>query len=467
MIWSATSWPAVTCRTGVAELRRPRGPRRHREELTARSGQAIDRGGRPPVLHDRSNSSGVADRRSRRRAGHGVAGLDHELRDDPVEPPRRRVVAGQHHEVVDRVRGRAWSSATSPLVGDRGGVGRRVRCRSAGAERRSWCARRSRRPRARRLVWRRRGRSGARRPWSRGVGPSSSSPSAGAAERHRQPRPPPDAAEIRRFRCGLLDGAASAPSRPPSRPALLDVHACRCPWGGPPMYREALRAGAPRPPNPGDHSRSEPNVGPSCRGGPRRPDHGRTQMDQGRKDEDHDLVRDGRGRDPAAFAAQGPALSLDDVERQSGAGWCASAIGAYERGFRNLSLPRLRELAEFYDVPCRSCSASAPPGLVSTSRRSRVPERSVSGVRSIIVERPTTTAGAAHHPRDQPRSGATCRRSSGAGDYNGLGALRRRARPSACCTSTSPASPQPLRVGRPGRLTPRGSQRVRRAPRRR
>jgi transcriptional regulator with XRE-family HTH domain len=44
-------------------------------------------------------------------------------------------------------------------------------------------------------------------------------------------------------------------------------------------------------------------------------------------------------------------LSLDDVERSSGGKWSASAIGAYERGFRNLSLPRLRELAEFYDVP--------------------------------------------------------------------------------------------------------------------
>ena len=44
-------------------------------------------------------------------------------------------------------------------------------------------------------------------------------------------------------------------------------------------------------------------------------------------------------------------LSLDDVERASGGRWSASAIGAYERGFRNLSLPRLRELAEFHDVP--------------------------------------------------------------------------------------------------------------------
>ncbi len=44
-------------------------------------------------------------------------------------------------------------------------------------------------------------------------------------------------------------------------------------------------------------------------------------------------------------------LSLDDVERESGGRWSASAVGAYERGFRNLSLPRLRELAEFFEVP--------------------------------------------------------------------------------------------------------------------
>jgi transcriptional regulator with XRE-family HTH domain len=44
-------------------------------------------------------------------------------------------------------------------------------------------------------------------------------------------------------------------------------------------------------------------------------------------------------------------LSLGDIERESNGRWSASAIGAYERGFRNLSLPRLRELAEFYQTP--------------------------------------------------------------------------------------------------------------------
>lgn len=44
-------------------------------------------------------------------------------------------------------------------------------------------------------------------------------------------------------------------------------------------------------------------------------------------------------------------LSLEDVEQRSGGRWSASAIGAYERGYRNLSLSRLRELADFYGVP--------------------------------------------------------------------------------------------------------------------
>jgi transcriptional regulator with XRE-family HTH domain len=44
-------------------------------------------------------------------------------------------------------------------------------------------------------------------------------------------------------------------------------------------------------------------------------------------------------------------LSLEDVEARSHGKWSASAIGAYERGYRNLSLGRLRQLADFYNVP--------------------------------------------------------------------------------------------------------------------
>ena len=44
-------------------------------------------------------------------------------------------------------------------------------------------------------------------------------------------------------------------------------------------------------------------------------------------------------------------LSLEEVEERSNGRWSASAIGAYERGYRTLSLGRLRDLAEFYNVP--------------------------------------------------------------------------------------------------------------------
>jgi transcriptional regulator with XRE-family HTH domain len=44
-------------------------------------------------------------------------------------------------------------------------------------------------------------------------------------------------------------------------------------------------------------------------------------------------------------------LSLEEVEERSNGRWSASAIGAYERGYHTLSLGRLRELAEFYNVP--------------------------------------------------------------------------------------------------------------------
>jgi transcriptional regulator with XRE-family HTH domain len=44
-------------------------------------------------------------------------------------------------------------------------------------------------------------------------------------------------------------------------------------------------------------------------------------------------------------------LSLHDVEAQSHQEFKASVLGAYERGERALSLPRLDRLAQFYRVP--------------------------------------------------------------------------------------------------------------------
>jgi transcriptional regulator with XRE-family HTH domain len=43
--------------------------------------------------------------------------------------------------------------------------------------------------------------------------------------------------------------------------------------------------------------------------------------------------------------------SLHDVERDSRGVIKASVLGAYERGERSVSLPRLRQLAEFYRLP--------------------------------------------------------------------------------------------------------------------
>jgi transcriptional regulator with XRE-family HTH domain len=76
------------------------------------------------------------------------------------------------------------------------------------------------------------------------------------------------------------------------------------------------------------------------------PDEGATRTVE---EEDAEFARLVGQRLRAIRQAQG--LSLADVEARSGGKWSSSAIGAYERGFRNLSLPRLKSLAEFYRVP--------------------------------------------------------------------------------------------------------------------
>ena len=87
-------------------------------------------------------------------------------------------------------------------------------------------------------------------------------------------------------------------------------------------------------------------------------------------------------------------MSLDDVERQSAGRWSASAIGAYERGFRTLSLPRLHELAEFYDVPVsvllgeQTPATEGPPKLVlDLEALNRVPEAAPVHGRVLTIRR--------------------------------------------------------------------------------
>jgi len=55
-------------------------------------------------------------------------------------------------------------------------------------------------------------------------------------------------------------------------------------------------------------------------------------------------------------------LSLQDVEQSSREEFKASVLGAYERGERAISVPRLQRLAKFYNVPVdRLLPADAPP----------------------------------------------------------------------------------------------------------
>jgi transcriptional regulator with XRE-family HTH domain len=65
-------------------------------------------------------------------------------------------------------------------------------------------------------------------------------------------------------------------------------------------------------------------------------------------------------------------MSLVDVEERSDGRWSASALGAYERGFRNLSVPRLRSLAEFYQVPMGVLLGEPVADATSPSPRSIV-----------------------------------------------------------------------------------------------
>lgn len=71
----------------------------------------------------------------------------------------------------------------------------------------------------------------------------------------------------------------------------------------------------------------------------------------------------------AVRRAQG--LSLAEVEERSSGRWSSSAIGAYERGFRNLSVPRLRALADFYQVPM-GVLLGEPSAQAATTERGKL-----------------------------------------------------------------------------------------------
>lgn len=57
-------------------------------------------------------------------------------------------------------------------------------------------------------------------------------------------------------------------------------------------------------------------------------------------------------------------LSLHDVEAASDSEFKASVLGAYERGERSISVPRLHRLAGFYDVPVDQLLPGAEEGEI-------------------------------------------------------------------------------------------------------
>lgn len=63
-------------------------------------------------------------------------------------------------------------------------------------------------------------------------------------------------------------------------------------------------------------------------------------------------------------------MSLADVQAQSEGRWKAVVVGAYERGDRTVTLSRLADLAEFYDVPLGDLLPD--PGRASKATAGRI-----------------------------------------------------------------------------------------------
>ena len=62
-------------------------------------------------------------------------------------------------------------------------------------------------------------------------------------------------------------------------------------------------------------------------------------------------------------------LSLHDVEEASGKEFKASVLGAYERGERSISVPRLQRLALFYGVPVDRLLPQPEEAIISLDAR--------------------------------------------------------------------------------------------------
>ena len=65
-------------------------------------------------------------------------------------------------------------------------------------------------------------------------------------------------------------------------------------------------------------------------------------------------------------------MSLHDVQESSDGRWKAAVVGAYERGDRNVTVPRLSELAGFYGVPVGELIPEESPATHARNERRRV-----------------------------------------------------------------------------------------------
>ena len=82
---------------------------------------------------------------------------------------------------------------------------------------------------------------------------------------------------------------------------------------------------------------------------------------------------------------RGKRLSLHDVEMESGKEFKASVLGAYERGERAISVPRLQRLASFYGVPVDQLLPPITSGRPTLDSTGEPLERRASG-RGITID---------------------------------------------------------------------------------
>ncbi len=85
-------------------------------------------------------------------------------------------------------------------------------------------------------------------------------------------------------------------------------------------------------------------------------------------------------------------LSLNDVETSSDKEFKASVLGAYERGERSISVPRLQRLARFYGVPVDHLLPKDPDEEETQEMKVQIPDKiRIDLQRLQVVEAPEKT----------------------------------------------------------------------------